>query len=565
MMPAWLDIGRPKLDDLMAGLLVSALLLPQSLAYALLAGLPPLAGVMASLLPLLAYALIGSSTTLAVGPVAVLALMIGEAVTTLGPAFGVTPMTVALLLSTEIALLLLGAVLLRLDALGALLSAPVMQGFVSGSALAIAGGQVGPLLGLQWAPERLWPRADALTTGFGLVALALLVAARQWGVRGLQGIGLGPVRAQRLARMVPLLLVVLTIGAVAWLQARGQAADLALAGRIAFGDVAGPAALASAPLGLWRAALPAALMIALVGYVSSLGVAQGLGARRNERVQPRRELLGLAAANGVAALSGGMPIAGSFSRSGLVAEAGARTRWTGVFMALAFALWVGLGAQWLALLPQAVLAATIIVAVLPMAKLGGLRRAWRYSRSEAALMAGVTVAVPLLGVEMALGLGVLGAVALLLQQTARPHWAEVGRLPGTELFRNTKRFTVERLPAVLTIRVDEGLRFTNALWIRDVLGAELAARPEVRHLVLMMSGVNDIDLSGLEALTQLARDLRAQGLQLHLSELKGPVADRLSAAGLHDWLPGVVFRTQAEAWAALQAEGKEPGSHWVSP
>ncbi|MBH9576885.1 SulP family inorganic anion transporter [Inhella proteolytica] len=560
-----LDLGRPTLDDALAGLLVSALLLPQSLAYALLAGLPPLAGVMASLLPLLAYALIGSSTTLAVGPVAVLALMIGEAVGRLGPAHGVGPMTVALVLAAEVGLLLLLTALLRLDALGALLSSPVMQGFVSGSALAIAYGQLVPLLGLQWAPSSPWPQLDALTAGFGLAALLLLVLARQFGAGALRALGLAPARAQMLARMVPLLLVGLAIAAVAWLQGRGQAGALPLAGRIALDEVHGPASLAAAPLALWRAALPTALMVALVGYVSSLGVAQGLGARRQERVLPRRELLGLAAANGVAALSGGMPIAGSFSRSGLVAEAGARTRWTGIFMALAFAFWISLGARWLALLPQAVLAATIIVAVLPMAEWQPLRRAWRYSRAEGLLMGGVTLAVPLLGVEMALGLGVLGSVALLLQRTARPHWAEVGRIPGTELFRNTKRFAVELLPGVLAIRIDEGLRFTNAHWVRDLLCEEAAGRPQLRHLVLMMSGVNEIDLSGLEALQQLALELRSQGRQLHLSELKGPVADRLYAAGLEDWLPGRVFRTQMDAWHALMAAPGEPASHWVSP
>ena len=152
----------------------------------------------------------------------------------------------------------------------------------------------------------------------------------------------------------------------------------------------------------------------------------------------------------------------------------------------------------------------------------------------------------------ALAIGVAGSIALLLQRTARPHWAEVGRLPGNaEVFRNVKRFAVELSPRLLTIRIDEGLCFTNARWLSDMLWAELARHPEAQHLVLMMSGVNDIDLSGLEALMQFAAELKAQGRQLHLSELKGPVADRLQAAGLADWLPGQVFRTQAEAWAAL--------------
>jgi sulfate permease, SulP family len=199
----------------------------------------------------------------------------------------------------------------------------------------------------------------------------------------------------------------------------------------------------------------------------------------------------------------------------------------------------------------AVLAATIIVAVLPMVAWQPFVRAWRFARAEALLMGAVALLVVGVGVGWALTVGVLGAIALLLQRTARPHWAEVGRLPGSEVFRNVRRFDVETLPELLSLRIDEALCFTNARWLSELLQAELARHPRARHLLLMMSGVNDIDLSGLEALQQAAQQLRARGLQLHLSELKGPVADKLQAAGLNEWLPGRVFRTQAQAWNVL--------------
>ncbi len=530
---------RATRDDLIAAAIVSSLLLPQSLAYALLAGLPPMAGVMASLLPLIAYALLGSSRTLAVGPVAVLAAMTAQATAALAP----EPATLAaLVLAIEVGALMGLAALLRLDALAALLGAPVLHGFVSGAALSIAIGQLPKLVGWQGGTPH------GLTAAFGLVALLLLWAARQHLGRWLRQLGLAAASAQRLARLAPMLVVVLAIASVALLPHEG----LKLAGQLSLAEGLRLPPLHQASAQLWWDALPFAASIALVAYVESLAVAQALAARRGERVLPRRELLGLGAANLAAGVSGGMPVTGGFARSGVAFEAGARTRWAGVFTAIAFALLVGLAAPWLALLPQAVLAATIIVAVLPLVEPEAFRRAWTYARPEGLLM-GVVAGIALFGhAGAALAVGVAGSIALLLQRTARPHWAEVGRLPGSpEVFRNVKRFEVELSPRLLSIRIDEGLCFTNARWLSDMLWAELERHPSAEHLLLMMSGVNDIDLSGLEALMQFAGELKAQGKQLHFSELKGPVADRLNAAGLTDWLPGQVFRTQAEAWAAL--------------
>jgi SulP family sulfate permease len=530
---------RATRDDLIAAAIVSSLLLPQSLAYALLAGLPPMAGVMASLLPLVAYALLGSSRTLAVGPVAVLAAMTAQATAALAP----EPATLAaLVLAIEVGALMGLAALLRLDALAALLGAPVLHGFVSGAALSIAIGQLPKLVGWQGGAPH------GLTAAFGLVALLLLWAARQHLGRWLRQLGLAAASAQRLARLAPMVVVVLAIASVALLPHEG----LKLAGQLSLAEGLRLPPLHQASAQLWWNALPFAASIALVAYVESLAVAQALAARRGERVLPRRELLGLGAANLAAGVSGGMPVTGGFARSGVAFEAGARTRWAGVFTAIAFALLVGLAAPWLSLLPQAVLAATIIVAVLPLVEPEAFRRAWTYARPEALLM-GVVAGIALFGhAGAALAVGVAGSIALLLQRTARPHWAEVGRLPGSaEVFRNVKRFEVELSPSLLSIRIDEGLCFTNARWLSDMLWAELERHPSAEHLLLMMSGVNDIDLSGLEALMQFAGELKAQGKQLHFSELKGPVADRLNAAGLTDWLPGRVFRTQAEAWAAL--------------
>lgn len=546
-------------DDLVAAAIVTLLLLPQSLAYAMLAGLPPVVGVMASILPLLAYAALGSSSTLAVGPVAVLAMMTAQAIGPAAAAHGVTPHAAALVLALEMAFVFALAWALRLEVLAALLSAPVLHGFVTGAALAIAAGQLPALLGLRAQGQTLLelagsfaahPAAPHATTALlGLAALALLVLTRRHGAALLRRLGLASRAAQTLARTGPIVVVVGAIAAVAWLPAAFD--GVALAGRVDLAEGLRFPLPWQQPFGLWAdLALPASLL-ALVAYVESLAVAEALGARRGETVQPRRELLGLAAANAVAGASGGMPVTGGFARSIVNVDAGARTRMAGVWTAGLLALAVALGGGLLAALPKAVLAATIIVAVLSLVDTGPFRRAWAYNRREFAVMAGVAGLTLGAGVEPALGLGVLASVALLLQRTARPHWAEVGRLPGTDIFRNVRRFAVETLPHVFSVRVDESLVFTNSRWLSETLLAQLAARPAVTEVVLMMPAVNEIDLSGLEALEQLDARLRAEGRRLHLSELKGPLRDRLARIGWAQRLSGQVFDTQAEAHQAL--------------
>ena len=557
--------GAALADDFVAALIVTILLLPQSLAYAMLAGLPPVVGVMASLLPLLVYAALGSSSTLAVGPVAVLAMMTAQVVVPAAAAHGVPVQLAALVLALQIGLVLALAAALRLEVFAALLSAPVLHGFITGAALVIALGQLPALLGVAvhghtalelassaWASPALQPHAA--TAAVGLAALAALWALRRWGARAGTALGLPPRLAALLARSAPLVVVA---AAIAWVLYAGPAtAGVALTGSIDLGQGLAFAPPWAAPAALWLALLPAAALLGLVAYVEGLAVAEALAARRGEKIDPRRELFGLAGANLAAGLGGGMPVTGGFARSIVNFDAGARTRLAGVWTALLLAVAVYALGDWLGLLPKAVLAATIVVAVLALLDARPFAEAWRWSRPEFALMVMVTALTVLLGVEVALAAGVVLSAGLLLQRTARPHWAEVGRIPGTEVFRNVLRFRVETLPGVLVVRVDEGLLFTNSRWLADTLGVLPAQRPGLRHFVLMMSGVNDIDYTGLQALQQLARDLRAQGVTLHLAEVKGPVGDRLRAAGLHDWLgAGAVFRSTHEACLALGAAG----------
>jgi SulP family sulfate permease len=538
----WQDYRQRFLrDDLLAALIVSVLLIPQSIAYAMLAGLPPQVGLYASLLPLLLYAALGSSAHLGVGPVAVLALMIAQ---TLGQApAGVSPSEAALVLAAEVGLILALAAALRLDALASLLSVPVLHGFETGATLAIAASQLPVLLGspakgfelpalLQsaWDSGLAWHGPSAL---FGLAALGLLLVARRW-LKGPWG------------RLAPLLILLAAM-------ALSQGSDALSRGVPLVGQLPPLALHLGLPRlegGLWAAMLPGALLVALVGFVSSLVVAESLGRRAGQRIDARAELRGLAGANLAAALSGGMPVAASFSRSVLMYDAGSRSRMTGVFIVGVMGLAMLLLAGPLAVLPKSVLAATIVVAVLSGLKLSPYGAAWRYAKPEALLMLAVTALVLLWSVTAALGLGVLGSIALLLQRTARPHVALIGRVPGTEHYRNIDRHAVECVPGVLGLRIDESLLFTNARSLTDVVQGYLAQQEGTRRVVLQMSPVNGIDFSGLEALKELHDTLARQSIRLDLSEVKGPVLDRLREGGWLMWFKGQVFLSHHQGIAA---------------
>ncbi len=558
----WQDYQRTALgEDLVAAVIVTILLVPQSLAYAMLAGLPPVVGVMASLLPIAAYAAFGSSSTLAVGPVAVISMMTAQAIGEVSTVHGLAPHLAAVVLALEIGALLLLAALLRLETLAALLSAPVLHGFITGASLIIALGQLPTLLGIQAAGNTVvelftelahasQPLPHPMTALIGLLALLSLWLLRRYGSRSLQQLGCSASRAQLLARTAPIVVVALSMLWIAGFPALNE--GVALAGRIRIDDALAFPLPWQAPLAVWEILLAPAALLALVAYVESLAVAEALGSRRSEKISPRRELYGLAAANTAAGLSGGMPVTGGFSRSIVNFDAGARTRLAGVWTAVLLAVVIALFGNILEHLPRSVLAATIIIAVLSLVELAPFRLAWRHSRTEFVLMLLVSVLTLAVGVKEALLVGVVSAIGILLQRTARPHWTEVGRLAGSEIFRNVNRFEVETQPHVLSIRVDESLVFTNSRWISETLASAMIQRPQLRHVVLMMSGVNGIDLTGLEVLIGLNRELQEHNIRLHLSELKGPVRDRLQRSGLEEWLTGQIFMTQAEAWKAME-------------
>lgn len=546
--------------DLLAAIIVTIMLIPQSLAYAMLAGLPPETGLYASILPLLLYAVFGTSSTLAVGPVAVISLMTAATTGLVAQNMQVNPGQVAVTLALLSGMMLLALGLLRLGFLASFLSHPVISGFITASGILIAGSQIQNMLGIHAGGQSLPALVHALalnlagtqiiTLIIGLGTLIFLFWTRRSLAAFLEVRGMSARLARNLARGAPVLAIMVTT-CLSWafaLEDRG----VAVVGTIPQGLPG--LSLPAIDLKLWQHLLAPALVISVIGYVESVSVAQTLAARRRERIGQDQELVALGAANLGAALASGFPVTGGFARSAVNFDAGARTQAAGAFTAIgmAFATLTLTGALYH--LPQAVLAATIIVAVLTLVDLKALPRVWRYSRTDGMTMAATIAATLLFGVEKGIATGVILSLTVHLYRTSRPHFAIVGQVPGTEHFRNIDRHDVITCPGVVSLRFDESLYFPNALFLEDTIYNEVAAHPDVRHIVLMCPAVNAIDASALEALEAVNAQLCLSGVSLHLSEVKGPVMDRLKRSDFLKHLSGQVFLTHADAMEALSPE-----------
>ncbi len=544
-------------DDSVAAAIVTIMLVPQSLAYAMLAGLPPQTGLYASILPLVAYALFGSSRTLAVGPVAVVSLMTAAALAPIAPQGSPAYAAAAIALALLSGAVLLAMAALRLGFLANMLSHPVISGFISASGLLIAAGQAKHLLGIRAGGEtlpqilqELWTGlgdTNAATLAVGLSTLAFLFWARRSLKPLLRQSGCAPRVADLAAKAGPLVAIGASILAVVVLDlgARG----VRLVGPIPAGSP--PFAIPVFDPGLWLDLLPAATLIALVGFVESVSVGQTLAARRRQRIVPNQELVGLGASNVAAALSGGFPVTGGFARSIVNFEAGAATPLAGVLTAILILVATMFLTPLFRLLPQAVLAATIVVAVLALVDFAAVRRVYAYSKSDFAAMAATIVLVLMVGIEAGIVGGVALSLILFLWRTGTPHVAIVGQVPGTEHFRNVERHAVLTSPDLLSIRIDESLYFANSRVLEERVLAEVAVRPELRNVVLMCSAVNLIDASGLESLEAIAERLASAGIGFHLSEVKGPVMDALRRSDFLAHFRGRIFLSQYEAAAAL--------------
>ncbi|MEC9105388.1 MAG: sulfate permease [Pseudomonadota bacterium] len=554
------DYSRDTLtSDMVAAVIVTIMLIPQSLAYALLAGLPPEMGLYASILPLVAYAIFGTSRALAVGPVAVVSLMTAAAVGKLAAQGTPEYIAAAITLAFLSGLMLLAMGLFRLGFLANFLSHPVIAGFITASGLLIATSQLKHIFGISAEGHNLVALIGSLlahlgqtnpyTLAIGLASLGFLFWVRKGLKPRLLALGLKPRMADLLAKAGPVMAVAVSVLLV-WifgLDARG----VAIVGDVPMGLP--PLTLPAFSADLWGQLFLSALLISIIGFVESVSVAQTLAAKRRQRIAPDQELIGLGASNVAAALSGGYPVTGGFARSVVNFDAGAETPAAGAFTAIGIGLAALLLTPLLFFLPKAVLAATIIVAVLSLVDLSILKKTWAYSRVDFAAVSATILLTLGIGVEVGVSAGVALSILLFLYRTSRPHVAEVGLVPNTQHFRNITRHDVQTDPRVVTIRIDESLYFANAHFLQDLLYDRVTCDEPIEHVVLMCSAVNDIDMSALESLEAINTRLTDMGIKLHLSEVKGPVMDRLKRSHFLTDLSGEVFLSQYDAHATLTA------------
>ncbi len=445
-----LDLGRTynrndAANDMTAAVIVTVMLIPQSLAYAMLAGLPPEVGLYASILPLIAYAVFGTSRALAVGPVAVISLMTASTIGAAQLPEGGNALMAAVTLAVMSGLMLLAMGIFRLGFLASFLSHPVISGFITASGILIALGQVRHILGLQIPSGNAVQTAIAIvrsvadsnlsTVLIGIGSLIFLFWVRMSMGSLLVRLGMARVWASFLTKAGPVLVVIVTT----WLVWQF---DLAAVGVRIVGDV---------PVGFPGLSIPSfdpelvvqfvvpALLISVIGFVDSVSVAQTLAAKRRQRIVPDQELIALGASNIAAGFSGGYPVTGGFARSVVNFDAGAQTPAAGLITAIAIGAATFFLTPLLYFLPHATLAATIIVAVLSLVDIAAIRRIWGYSKRDFSAMMATIVVTLLFGVEPGVIRGVLLSIILHLHHTSRPHIAVVGLVPGTEHFRNIHR------------------------------------------------------------------------------------------------------------------------------
>jgi len=560
LLPSWVADYEHKwlYGDLVAGMIVTIMLIPQSLAYALIAGLPPEVGLYSSILPMVAYAIFGTSMTLAVGPVAVVSLMTASAIAPLAISGSDLYVILAIQLAflSGVLYLLLG--FLRFGFLAHLLSHPVVSGFISGSAILISIGQLKNILGVNisssntldtvYALGKAAPHSNLYTLTIGIIAIIFLFFAKIQLPKSLSKLGINDELADLLSRLAPMLSVIVATVLVWGLDLHAKA-GVSIVGSVPSGmpvikySFPGLSTLQS----LW---LPA-LLISLVGFVESVSVGQSLAMKKQQRINPNRELYGLGAANLASALSGGYAVTGGFARSVVNFSAGANTPLSGVFSAILMTIVLFGFTGSFTNLPQAVLSATIIVAVLSLIDFSTLKETWQFDKADSAALIFTCLGVTTLGVERGILIGVVFSLGAYLWRASRPHIAIVGRIPNTEHFRNVDRHQVEIDPKVLTLRVDENLFFGNAQGIEDLIYSQMAKNLELTEILLILSAVNRIDTTALIVLRDINRALSRSNKRLHLAEVKGPVLDSLKETEFFKNLTGKCFLSAHLAYVDL--------------
>ena len=557
---AWLSHYTPVKfkSDVLAALIVVAMLVPQGMAYAMLAGLPPIMGLYASILPMIIYALLGGSSTLSIGPVAIISMM---TFATLNPLFEVgSPVYIeaATLLALMVGIISLLLGLFRFGFLIQLISHPVIQSFIIASALLIAFGQFKFLVDLPLKANNIPEFVSSLLQYFSLLHLPSLIF-------GLLSIGLliylpKLLKSQAvqsrigstdfLVRAVPLILVFLGIAAIVFL-------DLKVQGIKTVGAIPSGFPPLSFPHWNWELVmtlLPGASMIAMISFVESLSIAQATALQQRSHLNSNQELIALGLANISAGVSSAFPVTGSLSRTVVNADAGAKSPMAGVLSSILIVFVSLFFTGFFEDLPLTILAATIIVSIWKLVNFQPFFDAWRYSKADGLAMWITFLGVVLIDISTGLIIGIVSTFVLMLWRISRPHIAVVGLVEGTQHFRNIQRHQVSTSDQVLSLRIDENLTFLNANSFKGYLINEISLNDQLQHVIINCSSISAIDLSALEMLEDLNAELAKLDIRLHFAEVKGPVMDKLQASKLMTHLSGRIYLTHFQAIQDLAPE-----------
>ena len=545
-------------DDMVAAIIVTILLVPQSLAYALLAGLPPQVGIYVSIFPLVAYALFGSSRFLNVGPTAVISLMTAASIAVLPEG---TRLISAAALAMMTGGILLAAGIVKAGFIMNFVSRPVVSAYITGAALLIIISQLKHIFGISAGGNTAFALLRDLSHNIAELNKAALIIgglaiAALWSIRKYLAFGLVKLHvksrtARLIGRMAPIVIVAMFIIVSSELKL-ADTYGLRIVGKIPSGLP--PLEFPMLLMPEFKALLVPAIVIAIVAFVDSTSTAQELASRARGRIDADKELLGLGASNIVAGLTGGYPINGSMSRSAVNFSAGGKTPMVGIMVAAMMALTALFLTPVLKALPLAVLAALIIVACFSLLDFKNLWRTWVYSRADGITAIATFLAVLLLGVQWGVLAGVVLAMALHIRLTLKPHMALVGRFPGTEHYRDAERFNVETSDFVKTLRIDESLYYANARYLEDKVARVVQQSPDMTDLILMCTAVNRIDASALSSLEEINKRLKSTSIRLHFSDMQSRVKERLFRSTFLDQLSGQIFLSQHEAMEELEPE-----------
>lgn len=545
-------------SDVLAALIVVAMLVPQGMAYAMLAGLPPIMGLYASILPMIIYALLGGSSTLSIGPVAIISMM---TFATLNPLFEVgSPVYIeaATLLALMVGIISLLLGLFRFGFLIQLISHPVIQSFIIASALLIAFGQLKFLVDLPLKANNIPEFASSLlqyfpllhvpSLIFGLLSMGLLIylpkLLKSQAVQSRIG------STDFLVRAVPLILVCLGIAAIVFL-------DLKLQGIKTVGAIPSGFPPLSFPHWNWELVmtlLSGASMIAMISFVESLSIAQATALQQRSHLNSNQELIALGLANISAGVSSAFPVTGSLSRTVVNADAGAKSPMAGVLSSILIIFVSLFFTGFFEDLPLTILAATIIVSIWKLVNFQPFFDAWRYSKADGLAMWITFLGVVLIDISTGLIIGIVSTFVLMLWRISRPHIAVVGLVEGTQHFRNIQRHQVSTSDRVLSLRIDENLTFLNANSFKGYLINAISLNDQLQHVIINCSSISAIDLSALEMLEDLNAELAKLDIRLHFAEVKGPVMDKLQASKLMTHLSGRIYLTHFQAIQDLAPE-----------